>query len=631
MLGSLLAMYIKEFQIRNFRGINKMTLFFNKGLNVLIGENNTGKTTVLDALRLCLSIGNSKREIFLSPGDFFRNSAGAKRDTIEFDLTFVDLTDKEKGIFIDLLAKRNDEMELQLHVRYLREIRHGIEKIRLRYWGGENEGQNITPEIMELLYFVYLGALRDADRDLAPGKGNRLGELFLKFAGDESKQEEYASRINEKLRSDGEWQKLIKQAKGTINEHLKKTTIQNVPQSVEVKFLPLNFKKIAESLKIFIPIIEVNKTTIVETFEEDEKWKDFFKNPESEKLTFKMDFLEKVESDVELDVSKKQFLKKTFEDSLFEVSQNGLGYNNLIYIATVLGDLIERKKMRMEFYIALIIEEPEAHLHPQLQDILFNFFKEIEETGRIQIFISSHSPTITAKSKIDVITALQRENDKFYSVSLSKFDLAEDHKRYLERFLDVTKCQLFFAKGVVLVEGISESLLLPVMVDKIGARFNLDKNAIEVINIGGVSFEPFARLFNSMDIKRRLNYKCAILTDDDRSNGQISARAQRAIALEAGLAKVFLAERTFEYELFKAGNSELLIRIYKEMHPQFNLEYQAINAAMTFVAAIKRNKDKAEFAQLLALKLQENPRVFADFKVPPYIENSVNWMFENRE
>ncbi len=620
-------MYIRELHIKNFRGISEMSLNFSEGLNVIVGENNTGKTAVLDALRLCLGIGSPRRQIFLSSEDFFKDKSGKTGDTIEFDVIFSNVSEQEQGIFIDLLTKANETMELQLHVRYVREVKRGLEKIRFRYWGGEHEGQNIAPEVMEFLYFVHLGALRDAERDLSPGKGNRLGELFLKFAGDETKQEEYATRINEKLRSDEEWRKLIKQAKETINEHLRKTTISDAPQTVEVKFLPLNFRRIAESLKIFIPVTEANKSIIVDAFGEDQKWKAFFESSDGEKLIFKTDFLETVEADANLDDKEKNFLKSTYENSLYEVSQNGLGYNNLIYIATVLGDLFEREKMQIEFYIALVIEEPEAHLHPQLQDILFNFFKDIEESGRIQIFISSHSPTIAAKSRLDAITVLQRDkDDNPCGVSLSNFVLETRDKKYLERFLDVTKCQLFFAKGVILVEGISESLLLPIMVDKMGERYNLDKNAIEVINVGGVSFKPFARLFNSANAEQRLNARCVVLTDDDKRNGRVSDRAKRTKALEKGLLKVFLADKTFEYELFNAGNGQIMVHTYKELHPRFRLSPDATNAASTLVEELGKKKDKAEFAQLLALKLQDDKSLLENFEIPPYIEQSVKWI-----
>ena len=115
-------------------------------------------------------------------------------------------------------------------------------------------------------------------------------------------------------------------------------------------------------------------------------------------------------------------------------------------------------------------------------------------------------------------------------------ELLPTDKLYLNKFLDVTKSQLFFANGVILVEGISEQLLLPVMAKHIG--INLDKEGVEVVNIGGVSFEPFAKLFNPDDSNRRLASKCSVITDNDR--GLISSNDFRSIenGIDRALAKL---------------------------------------------------------------------------------------------
>ena len=87
----------------------------------------------------------------------------------------------------------------------------------------------------------------------------------------------------------------------------------------------------------------------------------------------------------------------------------GLGENNLIYSAAVLGDLKNRREEEKEHYYALLIEEPEAHLHPQKQNTFFNYLDSLRDFG-VQIFITSHSPTITAKSELDNILVLFLQN-----------------------------------------------------------------------------------------------------------------------------------------------------------------------------------------------------------------------------
>jgi len=564
-------MYLSNLHIKNFRCVGDVSLDFQSGLNVLIGENNSGKTSIIDALRLCLAIGLPRRDIFLNTDDFLCDITGKRHNVIEFDLTFLNPTLEEQGTFIDLLAFREGLPKLQLHVRYSLENRNGLERIVFRYWGGENEGQSVAPEAMELLYYIYLGALRDAERDLAPSKGNRLGQLFVKLLKDPAEQKAYAETIHDKIKEDAAWNDLRKRAKEKVNENLKKITIEDSPQEVEINFIPLEFRRIVESLKIQ--------------------------------------------------------LLRVIEDGSplhFEIEQNGLGYNNLIYIATVLGDLLERKVLEKEIYIALLIEEPEAHLHPQLQDILFNFLGDVANQG-IQIFITSHSPTVTSRTEITTLMVLQILNNNIVAIPLRECRLQEDERKYLQRFLDVTKCQLFFAKRVVLVEGISEALLLPVLAKTMG--YDLDKSAVEVVNVGGTAFQPFAKLFNSEDAGKRLGVRCALITDgDEDADNNVSPRAKYAKDLEGGQLRTFIAKKTFEHELYMSGNGKVLTLTYKELHPNTYLQ-----SADEFIEKLKQNKDKGIFAQMLSLKLIEHDSLRESFQVPGYINEAVSWLFDDNE
>jgi len=627
--------FLKSLQIKNFRCIEKITLDFSKGLNVIIGENNTGKTAIIDALRLSFSIGLQRREIFLSPDDFFIDRSGKKTNEIEFHLTFSDISEEEQGIFVEMLAiNEGNEPELKLHIRYELINKNGIEKIRFRYWGGDKEGQNIPPELMGLFYFVYLGALRNAERDLRPGRNNRLGQLFMKLERDRDEQEKYADSLNEKINEDLRWTELIDKAKKKVNAHLEKTSILNDTQTIEIDFLPLEFRKIVENMKMFLPFKHiVKKEEITSTLgTKNEVLKKYFTNPDNGNLEFKDDFYNILELDTEINEIMKERLKDIYNKAQirFEISQNGLGYNNLIYIATVLGDLLERKSIEEETYISLLMEEPEAHLHPQLQDILFNYFKGMEKE-KIQVFITSHSPTITAKTNIDSTIVLYKKKSKISNLALRKCPLEPKEKNYLERFLDVTKSQLFFAKGVILVEGISEALLLPVFADIMREKYNLDKNGIEVVNIGGVAFKPFAKLFNSDKEEKRLNVNCSIITDNDRNkDGEIPSRAQNAKDLEKEQLKVFFADYTFEYELYKT-NSSMIIKTYKILHSRFTIN-EAVSIegqAKRFVEKLKNNKDKAIFAQELSRILIENKNLMKTFVVPQYIQNAIKWVIQN--
>lgn len=579
-------MFLKKFNIKSYRCIKDASIDFNKGVNILIGENNSGKTAVLNALRICLSYGKQWRDIWVSVNDFHldKNDPDAEIEDIEFHLFFEIENAVEIGIYNDFLSVGDGgKQELQLHFRYYIDERSGVKKVRYNVWGGDNEGQSITPDVLDLIYFIHLDALRDAVHHLRPVRGNRLGELYSKIVTDEKRQEFLSGKVRNVLNGDTDWNTLIDQGKSKINEHLKETTITGKEQNVEIDFLPYEFRRIVDNLRIQTPVYN----------------EDIIENGDKQRY--------------------------------FELHQNGLGYNNLIYIATVLGDLKRQKELESDAYVALLIEEPEAHLHPQLQNIFFNYLNKLNEIG-FQIFVSSHSPTITAKADLDSLIVLQEQGNEITSLAIKKSNLSDLNKKYLKKFLDVTKCQLFFSNGVILVEGISEALLIPVFSEIIGSDYSIEKKGIELVNLNGVAFEHFGKLFNPDAPNSRLNCRCAILTDDDRTEGgDISSRAAKAKELENGQLRVALAEKTFEIELFKAGNNkDILLEIFGEMHPTAagRIEEGASidDYANSFLEKINSNKAKSELAHCLAIRLESDAGLRNEFTVPDYIKSAIKWV-----
>lgn len=573
-------MHIKKFIINKFRNIEFLELHLNKGLNVFIGENNSGKTAVIDALRICLGWGDQTKNIYIKPEDLYidRTNSAYISQPIQFDIYFEIEKDLEGSIYYDLLTEVGDQLELQIHFKFWFEDKGSRKIFKYSVWGGENEGQSISIDIFDLIKHVYLGALRDANRDLQTSKGNRLGSLLEKIEPNKSHQVQLAQKIDVLLHEDVEWKTIRQNAKDQINKHLEGSSLKGKEIKVDLRFLDSEFKNIVENLRVRVPVFSTLSETDV-----NQKW--------------------------------------------FQIYQNGLGDNNKIYIASVLGDLIGLKGLEDETYVALLIEEPEAHLHPQLQNVLFTYFGALADN--IQVFLTSHSPTITAKTQLDTISVFQNTNNKITALSLKNSQLNDENKKHLHKFLDVTKAQLFFANGVMLVEGISEALLIPVFAkimelqESIPIKYDLTKTGVEIVNVGGVSFESFAKLFNSNDETKRLAHKCVILTDSDPSEDHstpISPRAQNVSTLKSGLLDVQLAPNTFETDLFEASsvNAQMMKKIYQDMHPQTTIE-----SSDDLIDKLKLNKDKGEFAQRLCSGLEIDSNGFV---IPLYIQNAIKWV-----
>lgn len=202
----------------------------------------------------------------------------------------------------------------------------------------------------------------------------------------------------------------------------------------------------------------------------------------------------------------------------------------------------------------------------------------------------------------------------------------------LRRFLDVTKAALLFARGVILVEGVAEQLLIPVIAKRIGRP--LARHGVTVINIGGVAFEPFVELF----AEDRLPYRCAVVSDSDPSEAPpeperreslsvgtgenasgegepaIPARSPRAAALatrEGGNVRVRLAQKTLEWDLVIEGNWEWMLDALEPLKPVVAGELRDDADAGVDERAdelLAKVKDvKGQFAQELADLLESDP------------------------
>ncbi|WP_118973801.1 ATP-dependent nuclease [Taibaiella koreensis] len=665
-------MYLEKLIIKKFRSIDELEVHFNKGLNIIIGENNSGKTAIIDALRIGLGHGKQWKDIGIrNEEDFFIdvNDIDCTYHPIEFDFYFKIEAPEDAVIFNSMLYQDPADASLQniqMHFRYiLEDTPTGAKRMRWNSWGGAIEGQAIDPNEAQQIYYTYLAPLRNAEQELKPyAKDNKISSLFrdlTKYKTTDANGNEVVKTLDEAAKlslaqkleavvQDDDWKGLIETGTAYINEHLKEADVRNKNSNIHLRLLEYKYENVIKGIVTRKPVFPTNLIT-----------------PAS-----------------------------AHKQRYFDVSQNGLGENNLVYASSVLGDLKNRRAERKEHFYSLLIEEPEAHLHPQRQNTFFNYLNNLRELN-LQIFITSHSPTLTAKSDLDNIIIIQRQPNVKRPFTIKNSDLTTENKAYLRKFLDVTKSQLFFSNGVILVEGISEALLVPVFADMMGNQYNIDQNGIEIVNINGVAFEAFARLYNSVQNDKRLPSRCSILTDNDKGilspkdfvneaqgidritaksifsklqnddvvdtsnrilvdagynfndaalnqhanfisqtvnskRDQISTRAGIAAGLQSGNLRAKFAEYTFEYELMIASeiNYRLMMAIYKKMHPhtRFLDGSQSIKMrALEFVAKLDINKDKSGFSERLARILDQRIGR-TNFVVPNYIQEAVRWVIE---
>jgi len=248
----------------------------------------------------------------------------------------------------------------------------------------------------------------------------------------------------------------------------------------------------------------------------------------------------------------------------------GLGSQNLLFIA---AELLNLDRSNWSGSRLGLIEELEAHLHPQAQlrviEYLEEFIKDKKaEHKDIQLILTTHSPNLG--SKVELKNLLICFDKQIFPMGAEFTELNPGDYKFLQRFLDVTKANLFFAKGVILVEGWSEELLLPALAKKIG--IDVTQKGVSIVNVGGATFLRYGKIFRREDT-RRMNTPVAIITDLDvkpeDEEIQENGKTKKSLATEnkktrhtGQSVKAFVSPHwTFEYCL--ASSSSLRKFFYK--------------------------------------------------------------------
>ena len=414
-------MIVSELKLYNFRqfkavnGVPGLQLTFHEGLNALIGENDSGKTAVIDALKLVL-LTQSNEYIRPTDEDFYRSADGEVCSEFKIDCTISEFTQNEAKNFIEYLTfsdtDNGKKYTLELYYRAWKEGHKIFQELRV---GNLDDGILMDGRARDLLKAVYLRPLRDAEREMSSGRGSRISQILLSHPVFKGKKEhqildiiKVANEDIEKYFADDADGKTILQ---TIRDNLKVFNEMGQASDAEIKTSDIQLKAILESLSLNAPEI----------------------NP-------------------------------------------GLGELNLLFIAAELLLLKDDSDGGMKL---ALIEELEAHLHPQAQLRLISYLQNEYNENKVQIIISTHSPILA--SKINLKNLILMKNGYGYDLAEGKTGLEKGDYLFLQRFLDSTKANLFFAKGVIMVEGDAENILIPVIADILG--YSLEKYGISIVNV----------------------------------------------------------------------------------------------------------------------------------------------------
>lgn len=643
-------MHISKLSLVNYRNFSNAKILFNKGINTIIGENASGKTNLFRAIRLLLDDNMMRSAYKLDETDFNRGIGQWQGHWIIISLEFEDISPDEaiQALFLHgtggITAGVIGRATYNLIFRPKKEIRLRLSQLD----EGDIAGLDIIRNSISIDdYETVFTGRSEADFNDRIFYEEVVGDFEKVKFNKETEFPEIGANIPIMLSISKEISFTFVQAlRDVVSEfHNNRTNpLLTLLKGKSGEINPALFQPIVDKVKDLndsiegLPDVQTIRGDISDTIK-DAAGETY--SPSS--LSIKSDLSDEADK---LFQSLKLFVGESGESYEGAIHELSLGGANLIYLTLKLLEF-KYQKAKQSFANFLLIEEPEAHIHTHIQKTLFDRIN-YENT---QIIYSTHSTHISEVSNVKNINILGKNNG-FCEAYQPAIGLTPTEVGNIQRYLDAVRCNLLFAKSVVLVEGDAEEILIPILIKQV-LGLSLDELGISLVNIRSTGFKNVAVLFHN----NRIRKKCSIITDLDDSfidttpsagdPEPLAAFKKRCLGAKTSGANrkadlltfasgnpwlnAFFAPHTFEVDFISAGNADKVIRIINDVYTDPTTITKAkaeINSADIAlygkrVLTMANNQGKGWFAILLGKVI--------DFQtaIPDYILDAIFFAHSN--
>ncbi|WP_407267719.1 ATP-dependent nuclease [Radiobacillus sp. PE A8.2] len=494
--------YISNLSIKNFRNFKETKVNLSHK-QVIIGENNVGKTNLIKALQLILDPKLSDDDRYLVESDFFEglDSPMDKGEEVEISIEIKGYEHNKTLLAVLCDSSINsDPATLRLTYKYFAEENSdGTYSYQYKIYQGNNEDNHFTHYHRRFLNMKVIPAIRDVDSDLKNIRKSPVNQLLKSYDIRKEELETIAAELKETSDKVLNTDELI-HLTSSISTRFSDIIGEQVDSSVSLETIDLDPSRILNSLKIMmgkgkrptsetsLGLTNILYISLILLLLEDKTIPSILNEDTYIKL------LEEQDSGI----LPQCYVKR--DSGKYVVKENIENDSDEFY---ALYGFMEDHYSSNNGFTILAIEEPEAHLHPALQRIIF---KDVMENST-SVLMTTHSPYITSVAPLNSIVHLRFNSNGTSVKTTASLQLEPRERKDLERYIDVKKGELYFGKGVVLVEGVAEEYLVPKFSELL--LNPLDKKGIICCNINSTNFKPYVHFLNELGIPY------VVITDGD--------------------------------------------------------------------------------------------------------------------